>query len=84
MDPIERQRGDRSFIATVLIIIGVAWMALTGLCTVAITLSDLFVPEALLIGALCMLPGVLIWLLGRWLRQRKRQAGEDRKDRRIP
>lgn len=58
---------------TVLAIIGIVWMALSGLCTA--TLGTAFIadptygrflwPFVLGIGGLCILPGLLMFLLGR-------------------
>lgn len=70
----------RSFIASVLIVIGLLWMALTGLCTAMVTISSLLsdpaglfgaIPTMLIIAVICIGPGWLIWMGGRSLRARR-------------
>jgi hypothetical protein len=80
-DPVETRSGARTFFATALIVIGLLWMALTGLCTASVAISTLLqgdplgflgaVPVLLVIGALCIGPGWLIWLAGKALRGRR-------------
>lgn len=86
----EQQGGGSGmrFFGAALAVIGLLWMALTGLCTAVVwgqsfvgvalgtDLSELFamIPFTLMIATICMLPGFLIWLLGRWLRDRGRGA----------
>lgn len=86
----ERQGGGSGmrFFGAALAVLGILWIALTGLCTLVVWgqgfggvgsangLADLFalVPAVLMIATICMLPGFLIWLLGRWLRDRGRGA----------
>ncbi len=80
-DPTQPQSGTRGFLATVLIVLGILWMTLTGLCTAAVFVSSLFqgdplgllgaIPTLLLIGAICIGPGWLIWMGGKALRGRR-------------
>lgn len=83
----EPMPSDKSFIATVIIVIGIAWMSLTGLCTAFFTVTGLLAPGGMadmltglpiiaLVGAICTLPGLLIWLFGRWLRNRKKKTAQ--------
>jgi hypothetical protein len=87
MSEAEHKPSDRSFVATVIIVIGIAWMSLTGFCTAFFTVTGLFggggvselltgLPIIALVGAICTLPGFLIWLLGRWLRNRRKRAAQ--------
>jgi hypothetical protein len=91
MSEAEHKPSDRSFVATVIIVIGIAWMSLTGLCTAVFAITSLFggaglveglalTPLFALVGAICILPGFLIWLLGRWLRNRKQKAARSAGD----
>ena len=86
MDDAGAKPGDQSFIATVIIVIGIAWMSLTGLCTAVFAVGGLIstgandllslLPMIAVIGWFCMFPGFLIWSLGRWLRRRKQKSAE--------
>ena len=79
----ESPQSNRAFFATALVVIGLIWMALTGLCTAGFIVSTFFggatdIPEimsvltfVLMVGALCIAPGFLLWLGGKALRQRK-------------
>lgn len=74
---------NRSFIATFLVVAGLIWMSLTGLCTAgfvvssffggSMRLSDLFSVLAfvLVVGVICFAPGFLMWIGGKALRGRK-------------
>ena len=73
----------RSFFATILIVVGILWMALAGLCSGAVLFSsfrggelrlgDLLssLPIVLIFGTIGAAPGLLIWLGGRGLRNRR-------------
>lgn len=74
------QSSTKSFFATVLIVIGILWMSLTGLCTALVAISSILgdpagllgaIPTLLIIGALCIGPGWLIWKGGKALRGRR-------------
>ena len=75
------QPSTRSFFASALIIIGLLWMALTGLCTAGVMVSALFqgdpigllnsIPFMLIIAVICIGPGWLIWVGGKALRGRR-------------
>lgn len=78
----------RSFFATALIVVGVLWMTLTGLCTAGFVVSMFgagapggaetlnVLAFVLFVGAVCFAPGFLIWLGGKALRRRKSAAGD--------
>jgi len=75
--------GGGSFFATVLIVVGLLWMALAGLCSGAVLFSSLMggdlrlsdlmsnLPIVLIFGTIGAAPGLLIWLGGRGLRNRR-------------
>lgn len=75
----------RSFLATVLIVLGLVWMTLSGLCTGAVIVFSLAqgdvralfnsMPVLALIAIICIGPGWLIWQAGRWLARRRNCAG---------
>lgn len=78
-------QSGRSFFATILIVFGIAWMTLTGLCTASVLVSSLIgnfslealgaIPVLALIGIICIGPGWLIWMAGRALKRRRDGAG---------
>ncbi len=78
------EHGGRAFLATVLIVIGIAWMTLTGLCTASVLVSALIgnfslealgaIPVLAIIGVICIGPGWLIWKAGRALQRRRNGA----------
>jgi len=78
--------GGRMFIATVLVVVGVLWMALAGLCSAAVLISSFMgqpqieqlfsvLPIVLLFGTIGAAPGMLIWLGGRALWKRRNSPG---------
>lgn len=73
------------FFATILIVVGIAWMTLTGLCTAGVLISSIIgnpsfemlgaIPVLALIGAICIGPGWLLWMVGRSMKRRRNGAG---------
>jgi hypothetical protein len=82
-DPTPK-RGGLDFVATALIVIGVLWMALAGLCSAAVFFSSMMSGDiagmmsalsiVLFFGAIGAAPGLIIWLIGRALRGRRNGA----------
>lgn len=82
-DPSPPSKSGGSFFAAVLIVIGLLWMALAGLCSGAVLFSsftggdfrlgDLMIslPIVLVFGTIGAAPGLLIWVGGRGLRNRR-------------
>ena len=80
--------GGAGFFASILIIVGILWMTLAGLCSGTVLVSAFMsgeagrniegflsaVPIVLLVGTAGALPGMLIWLGGRALRNRRNSA----------
>lgn len=83
-EPSGPAKGSRAFFATILIVVGILWMALTGLCTAGVLISSIVenpsfemlrvIPLIAVIGAICIGPGWAIWMAGRWLKQRRNGA----------
>lgn len=78
-DPAEPS--SRSFLATALIVIGLLWMTLTGLCTALVGVSSIVgdprnflgvIPSLIFVAVLCVGPGWLIWKAGKAMRRRRR------------
>ncbi len=79
-DPNAAKSGG-GFWATALIVIGILWMTLTGLCTASVVVSAALggdqlgllqsMPMLLIIAVICIGPGWLIWQGGRALRRRR-------------
>ena len=79
----EAPNANGSFSATFLIVVGIAWMALTGLCTAGFAVSSFFggandlaniisvLTFVLIVGAICIAPGLVFWLIGRALKRRR-------------
>jgi hypothetical protein len=74
------QSSTRAFFAAVLIVIGILWMTLTGLCTAFVAVSSILgdpagllgaIPALLVIAVICIGPGWLIWMGGKALRGRR-------------
>lgn len=73
--------GTRAFLATALIVVGILWMTLTGLCTGVFFVQSFqqgnvgagigMIPLFLVILTICVLPGFLLWLGGKGLRDRR-------------
>lgn len=84
-DPSPPSKSGGSFFAVVLIVIGVAWMTLTGLCTASVLISSIIgnpslellgaIPALIIIGVICIGPGWLIWKAGKALKRRGNGAG---------
>jgi hypothetical protein len=82
-EPDAQAPASRSFIATALIVLGLIWMTLTGLCTAVFMIPAIFtsgegvavIPSALFIAVICIGPGFLIWQAGRFLSRRRNGAG---------
>lgn len=82
-------RSGRGFLATVLIVLGVVWMALTGLCTAAYSIMTLtstggsaderfgWFTVFFVFGVVLIAPGFIMWLIGRWLARRRAQKPKD-------
>jgi hypothetical protein len=83
-DPSQTAPRGRSFVATALIVFGIVWMALTGLCTASVLVSSLIgnlswewfasLPVLAIIGVICIGPGWLIWTAGKALKRRRNGA----------
>lgn len=83
----ESSGGGAGFIASILIVVGILWMALAGLCSGAVIFSSMqgggqdfgnllgALPVVLGFGTAGAAPGLLIWLGGRALRNRRNSAG---------
>lgn len=78
--------GGAGFIASILVVVGILWMALAGLCSGAVLFSSMqggeldlgnllgALPIVLAFGTAGAAPGLLIWLGGRGLRNRRNSA----------
>jgi len=84
MSEFTPKSGGLQFVATFLIVIGLLWMALAGLCSAAVFFSSLSsgnladimsaLSIVLLFGAIGAAPGLIIWVIGRALRGRRNGA----------
>lgn len=84
MSEPKQKGGGLQFVATVLIVIGLLWMTLAGLCSAAVFFSSMMTGNladimsalsiVLFFGAIGAAPGLIIWVIGRALRGRRNGA----------